>query len=329
MKAPLTVAARGGAGAIVAITVAVTALAALLAGCGSATSNSTAPNSGTGTSRNAYPVTLSTSNGEVTIKARPARIISLSPTTTEDLYAIGAGGQVVAVDSDSNYPASVPKTSLSGLQPNLEAIAKYRPDLVIASQNTGGLVSGLTKLGVPVLIEPAVANLDGAYAQLDQIGEATGHSATAQQTVAGMKTQIAADVARAGSSHKNLTYYWELGANPYYSVTSQTFIGQIVGMFGLRNIADATSKASDGGYPELSQEYIVAARPQLILLADNQAADGDQSPAVVERRAGWNAIPAVKDGNVIGLNDDIASRWGPRLPQLVAEIARAVEHAAG
>ena len=96
-------------------------------------------------------MTLTASNGAVTIKSKPDRIISLSPTATEDLYAVGAGSQVVAVDSDSNYPATAPVTSLSGLTPNLEAIAKYHPDLVIAPENSDGLVSGLTKLGIPVL----------------------------------------------------------------------------------------------------------------------------------------------------------------------------------
>jgi len=261
----------------------------------------------------------------VTIKSRPARIVSLDPTSTEDLYAVGAGPQVVAVDDDSDYPANAPKTSLSGLTPNIEAIARYNPGLVIASQNTGGLVSGMTKLGVPVLIEPAVSTLDAAYAQIEQVGQATGHAAQAASVTSSMKQRIAADVSKAGTAHKGVTYYWELSANPYYSATSSTFIGQIVGLFGLKNIADAASKPADGGYPELSQEYIVTAKPQIIFLADNQPADGGQSPAVVVKRPGWSGIPAVRNHEVIGLNDDIASRWGPRLPQLVAEIAAAIE----
>jgi iron complex transport system substrate-binding protein len=101
----------------------------------------------------------------------------------------------------------------------------------------------------------------------------------------------------------------------------------VVGLFGLKNIADAASKPADGGYPELSQEYIVTAKPQVIFLADNEAADGGQTPAVVGKRPGWSGIPAVQDHAVIGLNDDVASRWGPRLPELVAEIAQAVEQA--
>ncbi len=312
------------------------ATAAALAGCSSASSSpastastaaSTAAGSPAAAAASSFPVTLSTANGPVTIKAKPARIVSLAPTATEDLYAVGAGPQVVAVDQDSDYPPGVPVTKLSGLTPNLEAIAKYNPALVVASQNSGGLVSGLTKLGIPVLIEPAPANLAGAYQQIDQIGQATGHLAQAEQTVTSMQTQIAATVKQAGSSHQDLTYYWELSANPYYSAASSTFIGQVVGLFGLKNIADAADKASDGGYPELSEEYIIKAQPKIIFLADNQAADGGQAPAIVSARPGWSAIPAVQDHEVVGLNDDIASRWGPRLPQLVSEIAQAVEQA--
>jgi iron complex transport system substrate-binding protein len=308
--------------------------AALLAGCGSASSSSASGNtatSNTATSSEApsFPVSLTAANGPVTIKAKPGRIVSLSPTATEDLYAVGAGPQVVAVDGESDYPADAPVTKLSGLTPNLEAIAKYNPALVIASQNSNGLVSGLGKLGVPVLIEPAAATLADAYDQIVQIGQATGHAAQAVRLAATMKSEIAADVKQAGVSHQDLTYYWELSDNPYYSVASSTFIGQIVGLFGLKDVADAADKASDGGYPELSEEYIVTAKPAIIFLADNEPADGGQSPAVVAARPGWSAIPAVKDKEIIALNDDIASRWGPRLPQLVAQIAQAVEKAPG
>jgi cobalamin transport system substrate-binding protein len=326
---------------LAAVVAASAACAATLAACGSSASSTTSASnttsasasgassaSGTAPAAAAFPVTVKTGNGAVTIKSDPTRIVSLSPTTTEDLYAVGAGSQVVAVDNDSDYPAGVPKTTLSGLTPNIEAIAKYNPSLVVASQNSGGLVAGMTKLGIPVLIEPAVATIDAAYAQIQQLGQATGHADKAATVVAGMKQQIAADVKQAGASHQGLTYYWELSANPFYSATSATFIGQVVGLFGLKNIADKASKPADAGYPQLSQEYIVTAKPQIIFLADNEAADGGQSPAVVAKRPGWSGIPAVQDHEVIGLNDDVASRWGPRIPQLVAEIAQAVEQAA-
>lgn len=318
---------------LIMIAAGATAAAAAIAGCSSSSSGTASasghsvPGQAVAAASKGFPITVTASNGPVTITAKPTRIVSLSPTATEDLYAVGAGKQVVAVDETSNYPANAPKTSLNAMSPNIEAIARYDPGLVIAEADYGGLVSGMAKLGVPVLIEPTASSLGNAYEQIDQIGEATGHAARAETVVAGMKSQIAADVKRAGDTHRDLSYYWEVSANPYYSATSQTFIGQVVGLFGMKNIADAANKASDGGYPELSEEYIVAARPQIIFLTDNYPSDGGQTPAIVAKRPGWADIPAVKDHEIIPLNDDIASRWGPRLPQLVAAIAQAVDNA--
>src|SRR6266480_4241031 len=96
-----------------------------------------------------FPATVSAANGAVHIGSRPTAIISLSPTSTEMLYAIGAGGQVKAVDNDSDYPPQAPKTKLSGFQPNVEAIAAYKPDLVVVDANTSGLVSRLAAFKIP------------------------------------------------------------------------------------------------------------------------------------------------------------------------------------
>jgi iron complex transport system substrate-binding protein len=303
--------------------------AAALAGCSSAGSTTAAVKAPavphpTSVLVPVFPTTVAAPNGSVTIKSDPSRIVSLDPTATEDLYAIGAGAQVVAVDQDSDFPPGVPVTSLSGLTPNIEAIAKYNPSLVVASQNSNGLVSGLGKLGIPVLIEPAVASVVAAYQQIEQIGQATGHFNQANEVVRNMTEEITDTVRQAGAKYQGMTYYWELSNDPYYSATSATLIGHILDMFGLTNVADAAGKPADGGYPELSQEYIVTARPQLIFLADNQPADGGQTPAIVAKRPGWADMPAVQDNDIFGLNDDIASRWGPRLPALVNEIASAL-----
>jgi iron complex transport system substrate-binding protein len=311
-----------------AVLVAVAAAAAL-AGCSSAGSSVTAAKAPARPTPSSilvpvFPTTLAAANGSVTINRQPNRIVSLDPTATEDLFAMGAGTQVVAVDQDSDYPPGVPVTSLSGLTPNIEAIAKYNPSLVVASQNSGGLVSGLGKLGIPVLIEPAVSTLSAAYQQIEQLGRATGHYNQSTEVVTNMQEVITDTVRQVGTKYKGMTYYWELSNDPYYSATSATFIGHVLDMFGLKNIADAAGKPADGGYPELSQEYIVTAKPQLIFLADNMPADGGQTPAIVAKRPGWAGIPAVADHAVFGLNDDIASRWGPRLPSLVNEIANAL-----
>ena len=155
----------------------------LIGGCGAtaSTTNSTA---------DSFPLSLSTAKGKVTISHRPARIVSLSPTATEDLYSVGAGQQVVAVDSYSTHPAEAPRTSLSGLTPNIEAVAGYHPDLVLVADDTNNLVSQLGKLHIPVLVEPPAADLGGVYAEISQIGQATGHSAQATTADSGIKQQV-------------------------------------------------------------------------------------------------------------------------------------------
>ncbi|HJW63788.1 MAG TPA: ABC transporter substrate-binding protein, partial [Actinomycetes bacterium] len=174
---------------------------------------------------------------------RPERIVSLSPTATEMLFAIGAGGQVVAVDSNSNYPEEAPKTELSAYQPNIEAIAGYKPDLVVFSDDPGELAAGLGKLGIPALRQPAATRLDDTYAQLDQLGRATGHPAEAGQLTATMRAEIGKIAA--ARPERPLTYYHELDKN-LYTATSKTFIGQLYGQLGMKNIADAADKEASG-----------------------------------------------------------------------------------
>ena len=246
----------------------------------------------------------------------PKRIVSMSPTATEMLFAIGAGSQVVAVDSNSNYPKEAPKTDLSAYQPNIEAIAGYKPDLVVYSDDPGELAAGLGKLGIPAMAEPAATGLDGTYAQIDQLGRATGHEAEAARLTASMKAEIAKIVA-AGRPERHLTYYHELDKN-LYTATSKTFIGQLYSLLGMENIADAADKQKSG-YPQLSAEYVVKANPDLIFLADTKCCG--QSAKTVAARDGWDQITAVKSDGVVELDDDVASRWGPRVVDFLKTIS--------
>jgi cobalamin transport system substrate-binding protein len=297
-------------------------LAALCAACGSTsgTAQPPPPASASTPGVKAFPVTLRAANGRVRIAARPARIVSLSPTATEMLFAIGAGSQVVAVDSDSDYPATAPKTSISAYQPNVEAIAGYSPDLVVASNDPGGLVKSLTALRIPVLMEPAAGGLADTYAQLEQLGAATGHTQAATLLASKMRREIARSIASVPKPKRPLTVYDELD-NTYYSATSATFVGGVFKAFGLRNIADR-AKDAGSGYPQLSSEYIVAADPDLIFLSDTVCCH--QSAATVAARPGWSRIAAVAHHEVVGVNDDVASRWGPRIVDLYRIVARAV-----
>ncbi len=270
----------------------------------------------------AFPVTVEAENGAVEIAAQPVSIVSLSPTSTEILFAIGAGDQVVAVDDYSNFPADAPMTDLSGFQPNLEAILGFAPDLVVLSYDPGDVVAGLQAASVPSLVHGSAATLAGTYRQIEQLGAATGHLGDAAELVLQMQTDLDALVASLPESAAGLTYYHELDST-FFSATSSTFIGELYALLGLENIADAAdADGSSFGYPQLSPEYIVDADPDLIFLADIKCCD--VTAASVAERDGWSEVTALQTGGVIELDDDIASRWGPRVVDYLRVIADAI-----
>jgi iron complex transport system substrate-binding protein len=273
-----------------------------------------------------FPVTITSFAGKVHVPVRPGSIISLSPTVTEMLYAIGAGHQVKAVDDDSDFPADAPITKLSGYTPNAEAIAAYKPDLVVISNNIAGITAKLQALSVPVLTLPAAVNLPQEYAEFDQLGQATGHLTQARQEVARLKAAISKIVANEPARKTPLTYYYEVSTDPYYSATSNTFIGSVLSLLGLKSIADAAKgAAAAGGYPTLSAEFILKSNPDYIILTDTGPTAGGQSAATVSSRPGWSVLSAVKDKHIIMLNADIASRWGPRVVEMLQDVARALK----
>jgi iron complex transport system substrate-binding protein len=272
-----------------------------------------------------FPVTVEGDNGALTIEEEPQAIVSLSATATEMLFAIEAGDQVTAVDDQSDYPAEAPTTDLSGFEPNIEAIAAYEPDLVVASDDLGDLVGSLEKLEIPVLLLSAVADLDGTYEQIETLGLATGHADEADELVEEMRAEVEEITAEVAGSAEGMTYFHELDPT-YFTATSATFIGQVYSVLGLENIADGAPKA-ESGYLQLSEEYIIDADPDFIFLADTECCD--QSSQSVSQRPGWDQITAVKTGGVVELQDDVASRWGPRIIDYLRAVADAVGEQAG
>ena len=253
----------------------------------------------------------------------PDHIVSMSPTATEMLFAIGAGDQVVAVDDYSNYPDDAPITGLSAYEPNVEAIATYEPDLVVVTSGSDELVASLDELGIEVLTLPAATTLDDSYDQLAQLGDITGHRQEADDVIEGMQADIEELTESVPERATPLTYFHELDST-LYSVTSDTFIGQLYTLAGLQNVADpADADGQSGGYPQLSAELLVQSDPDLIFLADTKCCQ--QTAESFAARPGFGGLKAVAGGHVVLLDDDIASRWGPRVVDLLRTIIDAVK----
>ena len=250
------------------------------------------------------------------------RIISLSPTATEILFAIGAGEQVIAVDDQSNFPVEAPMTSLSGFTPNIESIAEYQPDLVVASYDPGDLVSGLEALEVETVLQSAASSMEDTYAQINELGVLSGQESEANELIETIKSDLNEIASK--KVGEGLTYYHEID-NTFYSPTSKTFLGKLYSLLGLVNIADP---AIEGGFgwPQLSAEFIIDADPDLIFLGD---ADWGESAETVAARPGWGSLTAVEKGQVIPVDTDTSGRWGPRVVDFLTSVRSSIEEISG
>ncbi len=264
----------------------------------------------------AFPVTVTAGDGEVTIEARPERIVVMSASLTETVFAVGAGEQVIAVDSYSNHPVGVPTTDLSGFRPNVEAIGALEPDLVLVSRDSDDIVATLGEVGIQALLLPSARSLDDVYAQIDTVGSATGHAQVAATLTAQMRSDIDSQFGRLAGVSVPVTFFYEM-SDDYKTLTSDTFVGSILAEIGMVNIADGVDPSA-GAYPQLSAEYVLEADPEQLIIAHT----GGSVPTLgdLASRPGWSTLRAIADGNVTFLDTEIASRWGPRVVDLVTEI---------
>jgi iron complex transport system substrate-binding protein len=269
-----------------------------------------------------FPAAVRIAGKDVRVPKKPKRIVSISPTATEMLFAIGAGSQVVAVDDQSSFPVDAPRTKLSGFQPNVEAIASYKPDLVFMSQDDK-VAEALRALKIPVAVQISAIGFNDSYRQIREAGILTGHRNEANTVVVEMKSRL--DKAVTSAPKTKAKIFHELD-DTLYTVTSATFIGQVYAAFGVVNIADA-APGGEFGYPQLNAEFLAKSNPDVIFLADTKCCG--QTLETVSKRPGWADIAAVKKKAVVALDDDIASRWGPRLPELFEAISAGLKQHAG
>lgn len=300
-------------------TPAIAALAILtLAACGGTETQE--KDSGGGDASGKFPITVTDARGELDIDEKPERIVSLSPTLTETLFAVGAGDQVVAADEHSTYPEEAPDTDLSGFTPSVEAITEHDPDLVILGRDAQDSAKQLEEVNIPVFVAPAAETFDDAYEQVRRVGKATGHADKGDMVASEMKSDIDDTIAETTDAigDTDLTYYHELDQE-MYSVTSETFIGQVYSEFGLDNVADAADDTADG-YPQLSAEYLVEQNPDLIFLGYS----GEEAVPEVKQRPAFDTVTAVENDDITQLDPDISSRWGPRITELADSVSESV-----
>ncbi len=289
------------------------ALTLLVAACGDddqAVSSSMPPDAGE------FPATVRGTE----IPVLPQRIVSLSATHTEVLYEIGAGPEIIGTDVFSDYPAAANETEkIDAFNLSVEAVAALDPDLVILSFDPGDAVSGLAALGIPAVLfaAPGPPTLEDVYSEWSDLGTATGHNDEAAALIEQVSSDIAAILAQKPETVRAFTYFLELDSTLFTAGTG-TLLDSVFGMLGLQNIADP----ADGPFPQLSPEYVIGADPDFVFLADTVCCG--QSAVTVAARPGWNQMTAVNNGDVIELDDSVASRWGPRLVDLVLTISKEV-----
>jgi iron complex transport system substrate-binding protein len=259
-----------------------------------------------GAAASGFPVSVTSGDGAVRIASRPDRILSLSASATQMLYAIGAGSQVAGVDKYSTYPADAPRTKFTGYESSAEDYLYLRPDLVVLAFAPGTLVQQLRLLHIPTLLLPPATGFADVYSQLAELAAATGHPAGARQVQSSLEADLSADVRAADHGGQGDSYYIEVDPT-LYTATSHTFIGAEFSLFGMDNIADAVGHGVD--YPQLSAEYIVKQGPDYVFLADTVCCQQDAK--TFAQRPGFGELRAVRLRHVIGINDSVASQWGP------------------
>lgn len=265
-----------------------------------------------------YPLTIEDAAGrQVTIERQPERIISIAPSNTEILYALGIEERVVAVDNYSNFPPEVSAKPDVGdyINPDLESIVAFEPDLILATAaHLATVVPELEELGLTaVVIEPTT--LDQVLTSIALVGQLTGENATSQQLVCSLQARVdTVSAAIAGAPRPRV--FFELSPD-LFTAGAGTFVDDVLTRAGGQNVA------ADAGepWPQLSAEALVSADPEVILLADHEAG---VTPEVVAARPGWQAVSAVQQGRIVALDADMVARPGPRVVDGLEIIAAAL-----
>ena len=269
-----------------------------------------------------FPLSVTDGLGwEVTIAAVPGRIVSLAPSNTEILFAVGAGAEVVGVTKYCNYPAEAQsREQIGGFSAktiSIEKIVALKPDLVVAGDESHQpVIDALVELGIPVVALKA-GTFEDVYRNIELVGQVTGHDEQAREVVKDMRQRVDAVVANVAGipQAERPRVFWEVFDEPLMTAGPSTFIGQMIDLAGGVNVfADLAEE-----YPEISVEEVVRRNPAVIMGPNSH---GDKlTPELIAQRPGWAGIAAAQAGRIVLIDGDIASRPGPRLPEALESIA--------
>jgi cobalamin transport system substrate-binding protein len=270
---------------------------------------------GTEPDASAFPLEVTDdSGGTVSLEAPPVAIVSLSAAHVEVLYAIGAGDQLIAGDLFSDCPAAAAELEqLDSFTPSVEAITALEPDLVVLGFSDPDLQTALAGVGISSLLQESPSDVAGVLDNIELLGRVTGHPEEATAYAAGMDARIDEIVAELPEAAAPPKVFHEVD-NTLFTAGPGSFVGDLYELLKAENIAEATGEP----FPQMTQEAIIAAAPDVIVLADEGEIENAQT---VSARPGWDTIPAVQNERVYTVDPDIFNRPGPRMVEALETLS--------
>lgn len=284
--------------------------------------NAASSAAGDAAQKTAYPLVLKDASGtEVTFDAAPARIVSIAPSETEALFALGLDDEIVGVSDNDDYPeAAKAKPKMGGWQINTEAVVAAKPDVVFAAGITSDdTLKALRDLGIKVFqFNPKT--VEGVMDDVEEYGQITDRQAEAKKITDKMKSELAqvTDGVKGLSDDQKKKVYIEF--SPGWTVGKGEFMDEMITLAGGVNVAGDTT-----GWNEINEENIIKANPDVILYAKSVVDDkGQNLEQIIKARAGWDQITAIKEGRIVALDDNLLSRTGPRVTEGLLQVAKAI-----
>jgi len=271
-----------------------------------------------------YPLTLTdATKTKVLISKKPEKIVSLIPSNTEIVFALGLDKEVVGVSDFDNYPqAAKKKEKIGGQEINLEKIISLHPDLVLAHASWASTaeagIQQLRNAGITVLVVNDAQNFDQVYDSVDLIGKATGETVKAEEMITGMKDKLAEIKTKAAEIKEKKKVLVEVSPAPeIYTPGKNTFMDQMLSVINAENIAN-----DQEGWIKIDQESMIKRNPDVILTTYGYYVKNAKDQVL--SRKGWETVNAVKNKHVVDVDSDRVTRSGPRIVEGVEELAKAV-----